>query len=188
MEVDENKREEQVVKEQRLIERKLITDTKLTLESLNMDLHFVFCIENCMFDWLPGTRYVRPYNSSHWHEMPDSPKLLTVAEVMEYFESIYQSMLTAEDGNPENEGDIKIGTKYGKVLAVDIDKTMKHLSTIVSIFEKSNQYTSEEIEDFQYETDVLIEQAENLKNYLMYVYSTANNIQVTDHSKEDITT
>lgn len=187
MEVDENRREEQFVKEQQLMEKKLISNTKLTFESLNMDLHFVFCVENRMFDWLPGTRHVRPYNSSGWNTMPENPNLLTVAEVMEYFESIYQSLLTADDGNPENEGDIKIGTKYGKILAVDIDKTMKHLSTIVSIFEKSNQYTSEEIEDFQYETDVLIEQAENLKNYLLHIYSAANNIHVTDHSKEDMT-
>ena len=82
-------------------------------------------------------------------------------------------MLVAEDDDPENEGDIKIGTKYGRILAVDIDKTIKHLSTIVGIFKKSNQYTSEEIENFQYETDVLIEQSENLKNYLLNIYDSA---------------
>lgn len=170
MEVDVNGKDEQVKNH----ERKLITDTKLTFESLNMDLHFVFCIENFMFDWLPGTRHVRPYNSSSWETIPDdNSKLLTVAEVLDYFESIYQSLLVAEDDDPENEGDIKIGTKYGRILAVDIDKTIKHLSTIVGIFKKSNQYTSEEIENFQYETDVLIEQSENLKNYLLNIYDLA---------------
>ena len=60
--------------------------------------------------------------SSSWEAIPDdNSKLLTVAEVLDYFESIYQSLLVAEDDDPENEGDIKIGTKYGRILAVDIE-------------------------------------------------------------------
>lgn len=145
---------------------KTVSNVKAYFESLNEKLHVVICLDQRLFDWIPSNNKIRPYNTTSWYLMPQN-----IPDIVEYLRNIHHKMLEAtDDGYAAEEQDIRVGTIIENILLIDLNKTIDHLATIVGIFELDEQYTSDEIEEFHKETDILIDQASWLRDYLKVFY------------------
>lgn len=109
-------------------------NVKAQFESLNEPLHVILCVDQKTFDWLPTSNEIRPYNTINWFKISDH----ICAAVFDYLSNVYHNVLIPSDdgyGCNEDDCDIQIGTKIGQILAIDLTKTINHLSTICKIFE-----------------------------------------------------
>lgn len=131
---------------------------------LNQELHMVLFFGSCIYDFIPQSREIRPYNSCHWYKIEEDSGY---DKALDYLSSIYAEF---EDRNNSGEGcddlTIALGIKVDSIIAIDLEKTIKFLKN----FSREINTDSDEFETVMDETNVLIEECDKLMSHMKTTY------------------
>lgn len=154
--------------------QKLLTEvikrSETTFRSLNSKLHMVLFFDGKLFDFIPATREIRPYNTCNWICVNGEERY---DALMDYLNDIYEEIEEKDRVNP-GEYDVIIGFKVGSILAIDMDNMIDHLLSIstMCIIHDTDEYENREeiLDEINKETKILVYQAHEFMNILSNAY------------------
>lgn len=143
----------------------LMESSSANFRNLNSSLHMVLFLNTQLFDYLPITREIRPYNSGHWYKILDGK----YDNFLNYLENIYYAIDPLKPENKEEEYTIMIGYKVENILSIDLDKMIGYLSEITRVISEDNLYNIN-MKDFDQETRILITECYEFSKRLSEIY------------------
>lgn len=144
---------------------KMMKTSSANFRSLNASLHMVLVNDYQLYDYLPGTRELRPYNSGYWYKINNTK----YDNFLNYLGNIYYALDPLKPENKENECIIMIGYKVDNILSIDLNKMIGYLSEITRIISEDNLYDID-MEEFDHETRTLINECYEFTTRLTEIY------------------
>lgn len=101
-----------------------LSRSSASFRSLNSEFHMVIFFDRCVFDYIPDTRELRPYNSGYWTKLGDDYEY-----VADFLSSIFK-----EIKNEDHENNYIIyGFVMDSIIAIDLVKIIQYLRTMEQV-------------------------------------------------------
>lgn len=101
-----------------------ISRSSASFRSLNSEFHMVIFFDRCVFDYIPSTRELRPYNSGYWTKLTDDYEC-----VLDYLNTLFNEIKKEDLENNY----IIHGFVMDSIIAIDLNKVIQYLKTMKQV-------------------------------------------------------
>lgn len=101
-----------------------ISRSSASFRNLNSEFHMVLFFDRCVFDYIPDTHELRPYNSGYWTKLTSGYEC-----IFDFLSSIFEDIKKEDLENNY----IIYGFIMDSIIAIDLNKVIQYLKTMEQV-------------------------------------------------------